>query len=166
MTTLYITYLIVLSSAGRDTLQSYESHMIDQPTEVSMNDSGPNFIPKLFDILIRIRSYYIALVADIKKAFLMVSIKNSDCDVVRYLWLEDPCKPDSSIIHLCFARSFFGLRPSPAILSSVITHHLSQHQSGQPQLIQQIKKCLYVDDLITGTMMLRKHLNCIKTWSE
>jgi len=54
--------------------------------------------------------------ADIAKAFLMVSINDLDHDAVRFLWLEDPCKPDSSVIHLCFTRLVFGLRPSPAIL--------------------------------------------------
>ena len=61
--------------------------------EASLNDcfqTGPNYIPKLFDILIKFRSYSVALTADIEKAFLMVSINQSDRDVVRFLWFEDP----------------------------------------------------------------------------
>jgi len=122
--------------------------------EVSLNDclqTGPNFIPKLFDVLIKFRSYSFALTADIEKAFLMVGINNPDRDVIRFLWLEDPCKPDSNVLHLHFTRLVFGLRPSPAILGAVITHHLSQHRSEYPHLVEQLEKCLYVDDLITGT---------------
>ena len=117
----------------------------------SLNDclhTGPNFIPKLIDVL---RSYSYALTADIEKAFLMVGINNSDHDAVRFLWLEDPSKPDSSVLHLRFTRLVFGLCPSPAILGAVISHHLSQHRSEHPQLVKQLEKCLYVDDLITGT---------------
>ena len=119
-----------------------------------MNDclqTGPNFIPKLIDVLIKFRSYSYALTADIEKAFLMVGINNSDGDAVHFLWLEDPSKPDSSVLHLRFTRLVFGLRPSPAILGAVISHHLSQHHSEHPQLVEQLENCLYVDDLITGT---------------
>ena len=49
--------------------------------DYSLNDClqiGPNFIPKLFNILIKFRSYPIAITADIEKAFLMVGISGSD----------------------------------------------------------------------------------------
>jgi len=45
--------------------------------DVSLNDClqvGPKMIPKLFNVLIQFRCHQITLVADIEKAFLMVSI--------------------------------------------------------------------------------------------
>ena len=48
--------------------------------DCSLNDClqvGPNFIPKLFNILIKFRSYPIAVTADIEKVFLMVGISSS-----------------------------------------------------------------------------------------
>ena len=119
--------------------------------ESSLNDclqTGPNFIPTLFDVLIKFCSYSFALTLDIEKGFLMVGINNPDCDAVCFLW---PSKPDSSVLHLRFTRLVFGLHPSSAILGAVISHHLNQHQSEHPKLVEQLEKCLYGDDLITGT---------------
>ena len=50
----------------------------------SLNDClqvGPNFIPKLFNILIKFRAHPIAITADIEKAFLMVGVASTDQDV-------------------------------------------------------------------------------------
>ena len=47
----------------------------------SLNDSletGPNLIPKLFDVLISFRWHVVALTADIEKAFLMIGITPDD----------------------------------------------------------------------------------------
>ena len=60
---------------------------------VSLNEclkTGPNLIPKLFDILIHFRWHSVALTADIEKAFLMVEIAPSDRDMLCFLWVKDP----------------------------------------------------------------------------
>ena len=44
----------------------------------------------------------------------------------------------------------FGLRPSPAILGAVISHHLEQYHSEEPELVKLIESSLYVDDLVCG----------------
>jgi len=52
-------------------------------SESSLNDcleTGPNYIPKLFDILVRFRWHKIAITADIEKAFLMVAVDERDRD--------------------------------------------------------------------------------------
>ena len=49
--------------------------------EPSLNDClvfGPKFDKKILDILMRFRSYRVALMADIEKAFLMISVKERD----------------------------------------------------------------------------------------
>lgn len=40
--------------------------------------TGPKFDQKIFDILLRFRSYRIALMADIEKAILMISVEERD----------------------------------------------------------------------------------------
>jgi len=120
---------------------------------VSLNDclkTGPNLIPKLFDILIRFRWHSIALTADIEKAFLNIEITPSDRDMLRFLWVEDPLDANSHVLHLRFARLVFGLRPSPAILGSVISHHLEKYQLKYPEVIPAIRDSFYVDDMISG----------------
>ena len=123
-------------------------------SEPSINkclQTGPNLIPKLFDVLVRFRSHRIAVTADIEKAFLMISIIPADRDVLRFLWFQDPTKLHCPILHFRFTRVVFGLRPSPAILRAVILHHLDKYNCEHPKLVEQIRAGLYVNDLITGT---------------
>lgn len=122
--------------------------------DYSLNDcllTGPNCIPRLFNILVQFRWDRIAVTADIEKAFLMISIKPSDRDFLRFLWIENPGNPQSEVAHLRFTRLVFGLRPSPAVLGSVIEHHISQYQDGNSGLINKLRNSLYVDDLVTST---------------
>ena len=44
----------------------------------------------------------------------------------------------------------FGLRPSPAVLGSVISYHLNKYSKQYTSLVQSIADSLYVDDLIAG----------------
>ena len=45
----------------------------------------------------------------------------------------------------------FGPRPSPSIQGASLTHHLDVHRDSRAELVEFIKKSLYVDDLLTGT---------------
>ena len=130
-----------------------------QNDTVSLNDcleTGPNLIPKLFDVLIKFRWHRITLTADIEKAFLMVGIVPCDRDMLRFLWLEDPSNIESRILELRFTRLVFGLRPSPAILGTVIAHHLDKYPST---VVQAIKDSFYVDDLIAGGETMKEAFN-------
>ena len=51
--------------------------------------AGPKFDQHILDILIRFRSYRVALTADIEKAFLMISVAERDRDVLRFLWVDN-----------------------------------------------------------------------------
>ena len=120
---------------------------------MSLNDylqTGPNLIPRLFDVMVRFRSHLIALTTDIEKAFLMIGICEADRDMLRFLWLKDPHRADSEVVQFRFTRLIFGQRPSPAILGAVISHHIHKHHGGHPELCQSIGRSLNVDDLIAG----------------
>ena len=59
---------------------------------LSLNDClfvGPSLNKKIFDILLKLRMYPIAIVGDIEKAFLMVKVTESDQDVLRFLLYKD-----------------------------------------------------------------------------
>ena len=129
---------------------------------LSLNDclkTGPNMIPRLFDVLVKFRWHVIALTADIEQAFLMIAIAPQDRDVLRFLWYKDPHDPDSEIVRMRFARLVFGLRPSPAILGSVISHHLDKYQCQLREATQSIKNSFYVDDLISGGATIEEVFN-------
>jgi len=78
----------------------------------------------------------------------MVGVASTDRDVLRFLWLNDPSNPQSSVTQFRFTRLVFGLRSSPG---AVISHHLQSYKTLHPSVKERTKDCLYVDDLITGT---------------
>ena len=48
--------------------------------------AGPKFNQKIFNILLKFRVHRVAVIADIEKAFLMVSVAKKDREV---LWVDD-----------------------------------------------------------------------------
>ena len=106
-------------------------------------DTGPNFIPSLFDTLVKFRCYPIALTADIEKAFLQIEIKPEDRDKLRFLWMDNPFNETDKLLHLRFCRLVFGLKSSPAILGATINHHLEKHKETEPVAVQALQD-LYV----------------------
>jgi len=69
----------------------------------SLNDclfSGPKFNLTILDIILRFRCYRVTLVADVEKAFLMVSVTDSDRDMLRFLWVDDVNKALPTIMQM------------------------------------------------------------------
>eukprot|EP00795_Rhopilema_esculentum_P012833 gene12833-3574_t len=60
-----------------------------------------------------------------------------------------PWKPTEPKNMLRYARLPFGLRPSPAVLGSVLLQHVSSYQEKNPEIVK-VLKGLFVDDLSTG----------------
>lgn len=119
----------------------------------SLNDclyTGPKYNQKILEILLRFRSYTIALVADIEKAFLMISVDPHDRDVLRFLWVKDVHAEEPEISTLRFTRVVFGVSASPFLLNATIHHHIMQHIENQPDLVNQLRQSIYVDDVLTG----------------
>ena len=51
---------------------------------------------------------------------------------------------------LRFTRALFGLPPSPFLLGGVIEYHLDTWQERKPYAVTELRKSLYVDDLLRG----------------
>lgn len=49
-----------------------------------------------------------------------------------------------------FTRALFGLSSSPFLLGGVIKQHLENCREDYPEIVNEIEKSLYVDDLING----------------
>ena len=119
----------------------------------SLNDclyTGPKFKQNVFDILLRFRSYRVALTADIEKAFLMISVNQRDRDALRFLWVDNVQQKEPKIITLRFTRVVFGVSSSPFLLNATIRHHLEKFSASYPRLVSCISQSLYVDDLVCG----------------
>ena len=129
----------------------YDASARATPTSLSLNDcleTGPALQNLLWSILIRSRFQPIVLCEDIKKAFLQITIKKEDQDVLRSHWFDN--RNIDELISLQFKRLVFGLIQSPFILNATIEQQLEKHKEQHPVLIEELKKNIYVDDLITG----------------
>ena len=114
--------------------------------------TGPKFILKLYDILVKFIAHPITITADTKKAFLINGVAPEDRKL-RYLWLRNPFSPGYDIIEFCFTKLMLGLRPFPAILGSIISHHLSKYKDAE---INTIQDSLHVNDLVCGANTIEK----------
>ena len=98
----------------------------------------------------RFRFHRVALVADIEKAFLMVSISPSDRDALRFIWLDDIHKDNPKEVVYRFFRVVFGVTSSPFLLNATIKQHLQKYANGIPELVKVLLNSLYVDDMTSG----------------
>ena len=67
----------------------------------SLNDclySGPPLSETIADVLLRFRCHKTALIGDIEKAFLMISVAEDDRDALRFLWFDDPFSEDPALV--------------------------------------------------------------------
>ena len=144
----------------------YDGSAKSDAKDLSLNDfldTGPNYIPKLFELLLRFRCHRIALVGDIEKAFLMIGIAEDDREKLRFLWLKNPFEVNSEIVEYRFNKLVFGLRPSPAILGAVISNHLLKYKSDDPNMVKLIQNSLYVDDLVCGETSIERAFKVYRT---
>ncbi|XP_065918882.1 uncharacterized protein [Dysidea avara] len=121
----------------------------------SLNDcleKGPNLTPHVFDILVKFRTYRTGLSADIDKAFHQIAIDTRDRDMLRFLWFDDVNKDHPNIIQYRFCRLVFRLTSSPAILNSVLRHHLTQGKGNESPVNRLLEESLYVDDFVGGAV--------------
>ena len=97
-----------------------------------------------------------------------VSIREDDRDALRFHWLKDLTTREVETLR--FTRALFGLSTSPFLLGGVIEQHLQNMQSVYPREVDEIRRSLYVDDLISGGTTVEKteHLkkSCVTIFGE
>ena len=128
----------------------YDASAKAHPNAVSLNEClypGPPLQNKLWNVLVRSRTHPVALVGDLKKAFLQVRIREADRDALRFHWRQGE---HSNIDTLRFTRALFGLAPSPFLLGGVIEYHLDTWEEREPHAVAELRRSLYVDDLLSG----------------
>ena len=120
--------------------------------DVSLNDClhpGPNILHKIFDILMRFRTNKIAIISDIKQAFLNINVDPNHRDFLRFLWFDDINAESPQIIAWRFITLVFGVTSSPFLLNGTIREH-SFNSDFDEEFITKFIEDLYVDDSISG----------------
>ena len=116
---------------------------------------GPNLLPDIFDILVRLRFGKIISFGDIEKAFLQVSLHPSERNRLFLFWSKwvslGTNQSECTRVLYAFHRLPWGLNVSPYILLKVIRTHLRNNFSTDPasaRLVENILLSLYMDDLV------------------
>ena len=123
-------------------------------TGSSLNEclhNGPKFNQKIFNILLRFHLHKNTIVANIQKAFLMISVNEQNRDILRLLWVKDIHQEPPEIQLLRFTRVVFGVASSPFLLNTTISYHLEGYKTSHEGVIQKLQSPIYVDDVISGT---------------
>ena len=119
-------------------------------TGTSLNDilaAGPTLYPNLDQILIRFRSYRVAVSADIAKMYREVALCHSDRQLHRFLWRAQPTEP---VRTYCMNRVTFGVTSSPYVAVRSLQQVAEDFSTPESILTKHIKKSFYVDDLLAG----------------
>ena len=111
--------------------------------------AGPPLSPLIYDILLRFRVHKTALIGDIEKAFLNVSVHPEDRDYLRFLWVDDVTSSHPNLQVYRFARVAFGVSSSPFLLNATIHHHFTSADISK-KFAERVLKSLYVDDFVGG----------------
>ena len=112
------------------------------PSLNSCLHTGPKYNQRIREILLRFRTYPVAVVADIEKAFLMISIEPKDRDVLRFLWVKDVTVDEPEIVTLRFSRVMFGVSSSPFLLNATLQHHVKKYAEAQPTVVGKLLKSM------------------------
>jgi hypothetical protein len=128
----------------------YDASAKERGDQPSLNDClhpDPALQNFLWTVLVRNRIHPVAIPGDLQKAFLQVRIREAERDGLRFHW-----KPagQSNIEVYRFTRALFGLTSSPFLLGGVINQHLTLWEDRYREFVDEIRKSLYVDDLLSA----------------
>ncbi|GFW35118.1 integrase catalytic domain-containing protein [Trichonephila clavipes] len=124
----------------------YSEYLFDASAHEEKQLHGVNLNPNILDLLISFRSNKIAVLADVEKAFLQISLAPKDRDVVRFL-IDDG---ENGVQVYRFNRVLFGVNASPFLLAATIKTHIGKYMEKYPDTVRTLDHCFYVDDLVTG----------------
>ena len=122
---------------------------------LSLNQSllvGPTLHPNLSTILMKFRTYRIAVSADISKMYREVKLAETDRDLHRFL------SPKDVIQDYRMTRVTFGVSASPYLAVRTLQQTAADHGKDHPTASNHILKSFYVDDLLAGAQMVEEAL--------
>ncbi|GBL88874.1 hypothetical protein AVEN_158979-1 [Araneus ventricosus] len=111
-------------------------------------EKGPNLVELIPSILNRFILGTFGVNADIKKAFLQISIDDKDRDYLRFLWFENG-DPDNLKIYR-HKRVVFRINASPFLLGATISYHLDNVPGHLQEVAKKLKTSMYFDNCVTN----------------
>ncbi|XP_028161100.1 uncharacterized protein LOC114353336 [Ostrinia furnacalis] len=111
-------------------------------------EKGVNLIELIPTLLTRFRMNAVGISADIAKAFLQISLKESDRTYLKFLWWKD--SELKEIITYRHCRVVFGLTCSPFLLAGTIKHHLENYNGPWKETAERLLYSFYTDNCVTS----------------
>lgn len=118
--------------------------------ERSLNDvlhKGPTLQPNMNSVIMRFRVHNVAVNADIRKMYLMIYVNLEQRDKLRFFWEDEETHKTVTYRNKVLP---FGLRCSPFLAIATVHHHLQKYQEKYPNVVNELKENMYMDDLLTG----------------
>lgn len=119
-------------------------------SNLSLNDClmvGPSIQPQLTDILIRFRQHNIAWSADIPKMYRCIIVDQSDRNMQRIVWRENP---DDPILEFSLNTVTYGTGPASYIATQCLLELSKEIKDSQPTVSRAIAEDFCMDDLLSG----------------
>ncbi|UYV84569.1 hypothetical protein LAZ67_X002650 [Cordylochernes scorpioides] len=108
-------------------------------------EKGDNLIELIPDLLLRFRLGKYGIIADIRKAFLQIQVREEDREFLRFLWWK---KDQKTLKFYRHCRVVFGLTSSPFLLAATIKYHLTLPQFQDNRCAELLARSFYVDNCI------------------
>ena len=118
---------------------------------LSLNETflvGPTVHPPLVDVLLRFRSYRVALTTDVSKMYRAVGLVESDKDLHRFIWRSDPAEP---LQDYRMTRVTFGVSASSFAVNMALQQNADDFALEFPLAVKAVHESFYVDDGLTGS---------------
>ena len=136
---------------------------------MSLNDalmSGPDLVTPLVSVLTNFRKEVIPLVADVKAMYHQVKVSDQDSHYQRFLWWS---QGDFSTNPRTYQMSVhvFGNTGSPCVATFCLRKTAEEFgEDFNQEVVKEIKKGMYVDDLLTSVSTESKAIEWRRQLSE
>ena len=114
----------------------------------------------MYNLLLNIRVHPIVLTANIKKAYLQISIDKDQEDYLRFLWYQN--LREESIIKHMFTRVIHGVTSSQFLLNGTVQTHANKYENIDLNSLEKLKNIFMCTILIVVHKVQKKVLNFIK----
>ncbi|UYV60400.1 hypothetical protein LAZ67_1001040 [Cordylochernes scorpioides] len=108
---------------------------------------GPKLQTDIFDLLLRFRTFFVALSADIEKMYRQILIHPDDSDYQRVLWRDSP---SDAIQEYKLTTITYGTACAPYLAIRTLHQLADDEAMNYPVASEIVKRDFYVDDLLTG----------------
>ena len=119
-------------------------------TKISLNNTlavDPTLHPPLDEILLRFRTFRVALTGDIGKMYREILLSHPDRQLHRFVWRPHPDQP---LADYCMNRLTFGVSCSPYLAVRTLQQAAADFSTTDSPASWHIRKSFYVDDLLGG----------------